>query len=143
MFFSFQCWDAGNRWALEQAKHNLVNKYFLVGVTEDLESFIQILEQTLPTFFKGASQMFRDSGQQKHIRKTKHKDLPSDETISAFEDTKVWKLEQEFYEFALAHFNWIKHEMALTKGETKFHYEKIRPETKRDSTLSRKEKSGS
>jgi heparan sulfate 2-O-sulfotransferase HS2ST1 len=105
----------------------LVNKYFLVGVTEDLESFVQILELTLPTFFRGASKMFTDSGSLKHIRKTKHKDAPSEETIQALQDTKVWKLEQEFYEFALSHFNWLKHEIVQTKGETKFHYEKIRP----------------
>ena len=43
-----QCWEPGNRWALEQAKYNLANKYFLVGLTEELEAFIQILESTLP-----------------------------------------------------------------------------------------------
>ncbi len=43
-----QCWEPGSRWALEQAKYNLANKYFLVGLTEELEAFIQILEITLP-----------------------------------------------------------------------------------------------
>lgn len=46
---------------MEQAKHNLVTKYFLVGVTEEVESFIEILESTLPSFFRGASKMFRES----------------------------------------------------------------------------------
>ncbi len=47
-FLFSKCWEPGNRWALEQAKHNLVNKYFLVGLTEELEAFIQMLEITLP-----------------------------------------------------------------------------------------------
>ena len=48
-----RCWDPpGNRWALEQAKFNLANKYFLVGLTEDLETFIDLMEMSLPRFFK-------------------------------------------------------------------------------------------
>ena len=43
-----KCWEPGNRWAFEQAKFNLVNKYFVVGITEELESFIDLLELTLP-----------------------------------------------------------------------------------------------
>lgn len=43
-----ECWEPGSRWALEQAKRNLVNNYFLVGLTEQLEDFITILEHSLP-----------------------------------------------------------------------------------------------
>lgn len=38
----------GSQWALEQAKYNLVNNYFLVGVTEEMEDFIYLLELSLP-----------------------------------------------------------------------------------------------
>ncbi|MEQ2300958.1 Heparan sulfate 2-O-sulfotransferase 1 [Ameca splendens] len=54
-----ECWNAGSRWALEQAKYNLVNEYLLVGVTEELEDFIMILEAALPRFFKGAADLYR------------------------------------------------------------------------------------
>ena len=49
----------GSSWAFEQAKTNLVNKYLLVGVTEQMEEFVAILEATLPMYFKGALQLYR------------------------------------------------------------------------------------
>lgn len=122
-----KCWEPGNRWALEQAKFNLAHKYFLVGVTEELETFIQLLEMTLPRFFKGATKIFQNSDGAQHIRKTKHKDIPSEETVNRMKETKVWKLENEFYEFAYSHFMGLKSEFKQTKGAGMFHYEKIRP----------------
>lgn len=43
-----ECWEPGSKWALEQAKRNLVNEYFLVGVTEQMDDFIDLLERSLP-----------------------------------------------------------------------------------------------
>ncbi|KAM9761923.1 heparan sulfate 2-O-sulfotransferase 1 isoform 2-T2 [Menidia menidia] len=57
-----ECWNAGSRWALEQAKYNIVNEYVLVGVTEELDDFIMILEAALPRFFKGATDLYRTEG---------------------------------------------------------------------------------
>lgn len=51
--------NIGSKWALEQAKYNLVNEYMLVGVTEELEDFVMMLEAALPRFFKGATELFR------------------------------------------------------------------------------------
>ena len=51
----------GSRWALEQAKYNLINNYLLVGVTEELQDFIAMLEVTLPRFFKGALDLYHYS----------------------------------------------------------------------------------
>lgn len=51
--------NVGSRWALEQAKYNLINEYFLVGVTEELEDFIMLLEAALPRFFRGATELYR------------------------------------------------------------------------------------
>ena len=44
---------------MDQAKYNLVNEYFLVGVTEELEDFIMLLEAALPRFFRGATDLYR------------------------------------------------------------------------------------
>lgn len=50
----------GSEWALEQAKHNLATKYFLVGVTEEMEDFVALMEYSLPRFFKGALKLYNE-----------------------------------------------------------------------------------
>jgi hypothetical protein len=51
----------GNEWALTEAKKNLINHYFLVGVTEELSDFVKVLEVALPGFFRGASSHYETS----------------------------------------------------------------------------------
>ena len=48
----------GSNWALEQAKHNLIHKYFLVGVTEEMGDFVAMLDYSLPRIFKGAYDLY-------------------------------------------------------------------------------------
>ncbi|XP_061744743.1 heparan sulfate 2-O-sulfotransferase 1-like [Nerophis ophidion] len=127
-----ECWNVGSRWALEQAKYNLVERYLLVGVTEELEDFIMILEATLPRFFKGASALYK-TGNKSHLRKTTEKKPPAKETTAKLQQSKVWKLENEFYEFALEHFQFVRaHAVREKDGELlalaqSFFYEKIYP----------------
>ncbi|KAL5011423.1 hypothetical protein ScPMuIL_009974 [Solemya velum] len=129
---SAECWTPGNRWALEQAKFHLVNKYLLVGITEELGDFIAVLEATLPRFFHGAVELY-NFGRKSHLRKTSNKVQPKPETLEKIQESQVWKLENEFYEFAVEQFHFIKHQtFDLTNGAyvekgNRFHYEKIRP----------------
>ena len=39
---SASCWEPGSDWALAEAKHNLVTRYLVVGVTEQLEQFMEV-----------------------------------------------------------------------------------------------------
>ncbi|XP_071518483.1 heparan sulfate 2-O-sulfotransferase 1-like isoform X2 [Panulirus ornatus] len=133
-----ECWVPGSSWALELAKHNLVHNYFLVGVTEELEDFVAMLEYALPRLFKGALDLYV-SGSKSHIRKTTKKILPSDETIAKLQSTKVWRLENEFYNFALDHFHFIRKKTLIEaanggglvdRGQN-FVYGKIKPKKRR------------
>ena len=50
-----------SRWALERAKKN-VEKYAVVGVLEEYDDFIKVLEKLLPSFFKGAYKISKIPG---------------------------------------------------------------------------------
>lgn len=115
------CWKPGNRAALHRAQRNVLNHYFLVGTTNQLGPFIEILERTLPTIFRGASALF---GNGVHIRKTKTKKPLSTETIDYFKSSKVWKLEHDFYEFVEKLFNDIH---GNVKTGTSWSYVKVKP----------------
>ena len=45
---------------MDQAKRNLVEKYLLVGTTEEIGDFVAILEATIPRIFKGATKLFNE-----------------------------------------------------------------------------------
>ena len=106
----------------------MVNKYFLVGLTDELETFVDLMELAMPRFFKGAGVLFRSSENNKHIRKTIHKDPVSQQTINVLKETRVYKAEMEFYEFAKAHFMNLKEEwQQLGPNNRIYHYDKIRP----------------
>lgn len=52
----------GSNWALEQAKRNVLEKYTLVGVTEQMTEFLQMLELVIPGgMFQNASEHFKHS----------------------------------------------------------------------------------
>ena len=50
----------GSQWALEMAKYNVIHKYLLVGVTEQLGDFVALLEATLPRMFHGATTLYTE-----------------------------------------------------------------------------------
>ncbi|VVC93174.1 unnamed protein product, partial [Leptidea sinapis] len=122
-----QCWKPGNKWALEQAKHNLVNHYLLVGVTEEMADFISVLEAVLPRLFKGASEHYLNSNKS-HLRQTSSKLEPTQDTVKKIQQSDIWKMENELYEFAYEHFKFVKRKVLAKDGigQTYF-YEKIRP----------------
>lgn len=61
--------------ALTQAKINVIRNYLVVGVTEELEDFLFVLEKLLPEFFSGVLNIYRTPGQcvsKKKVKKEKH-----------------------------------------------------------------------
>lgn len=123
------CWEIGNSWALEEAKRNLQRYYFLVGVTEELNEFVEVLENVLPRFFKGAYNFFLHNNKS-HLRQTTQKLNPLPETVEKIQQSPVWKMENDFYNFALEHFHAVKRRLINASPQDanqRFMYEKIRP----------------
>lgn len=126
-----QCWEPGSEWALARAKATLAEHYLLVGQTEDLASMYQVLELLLPTFFKGTGDFLKESGKE-HIKNTRHKEGVHQDTLIKMRKTKIWKLENDFYNFAAKHFASVKKVVMEQKSQGRqfYNFEKIRPRTK-------------
>lgn len=60
MIFNFNYREPGSDWALERAKHNVLQNYLVVGVTEQLGDFIAVMEATVPRLFRGAVTLFNE-----------------------------------------------------------------------------------
>ncbi|KAJ8681485.1 hypothetical protein QAD02_017272 [Eretmocerus hayati] len=123
------CWEVGNEWALEEAKRNLQKHYLLVGITEELADFLQVLEAVLPRFFKGAHDLFLQSDKS-HLRQTTQKIDPRPETIKKIQKHNVWKMENDLYNYALMQFHHMKKRLINASSQDAhqhFFYEKIRP----------------
>ncbi|GIY13513.1 heparan sulfate 2-O-sulfotransferase 1 [Caerostris darwini] len=127
-----ECWIPGSEWALAQAKRNLAEHYLLVGVTEELQDFIALLEAALPRFFKGATNLFAE-GKKSHLRKTFNKTYPSPDTVAKIQASRIWQMENEFYDFVVQQFHFIRKRTLTVKDGVisdkgqQFMYEKIRP----------------
>lgn len=102
-----QCYIVDNPWALQQAKKNLIEKYLIVGVTEQLEDLVVVLESLVPDVFNGAAVKYRATKKQ-HIRNTLHKDPLSEETIQIMHSSITYQMEYELYSLAKSLFNSIK-----------------------------------
>ena len=98
------CWKPGNKFALHRAKENVLNYYFLVGTTDRIGNFVEILDKALPRIFKGAGKMF-NFGRGIHLRKTKKKIPVKEETITQIKASSIWKMEQDFYVFVKERFD--------------------------------------
>lgn len=73
------------------------------------------------------------AGKKSHLRKTTEKKPPTRETIAKLQQSNIWKIENEFYEFALEQFQFVRaHAVREKDGELyvlaqSFFYEKIYP----------------
>lgn len=72
-------------------------------------------------------------GKKSHLRKTSEKKPPTRESIAKLQQSAIWKMENEFYEFALEQFQFVRaHAVREKDGELyllaqNFFYEKIYP----------------
>ncbi|XP_070562710.1 uncharacterized protein [Ptychodera flava] len=88
-----------NRWALETAKRNAVDNFAVVGILEDLNSTLFVLENVFPQFFKGGRDAYSSlllSGEIPHYSSFAG-DIPSSEARAKMKERLA--LEYEFYDF--------------------------------------------
>ncbi|CAB03945.2 Heparan sulfate 2-O-sulfotransferase hst-2 [Caenorhabditis elegans] len=130
------CTEVGNPEALRVAKQNVLEKYLLVGTTSRMRDMIALLEVTVPDFFKGALGHFDSlDANRAHLRYTKKKIPPNDQTLSMIRRDEVYKMEREFYDFINNLFdavfkkatNGISKADDLVKLPLQYHFEKIKP----------------
>ncbi|MFH4973725.1 hypothetical protein AB6A40_000434 [Gnathostoma spinigerum] len=125
------CSEVGSERALAVAKQNLVNHYLVVGLTEKLREFIEVLEKVLPKFFNGALKHFDSLNERRsHLRSTKKKIPPNEATLEIVRSNVVYQMELDFYNFASDQFNVVRSRM-MNHDQTEylpqqFHYEKIK-----------------
>ena len=72
-------------------------------------------------------------GRKSHLRKTFNKVTPREETVAKIQESDVWKMEHEFYQFVKEQFHVIKKRTFefkngyMVERQQQFGYEKIRP----------------
>lgn len=101
--------------ALREAKKNL-DKYMVVGLMEEFEDTVRVLEKLMPTMFGGGAILYKKiMADSVNISKTKFKKTPSAETLDILKSRM--KEDIEFYEYAKQKFHDLKY--ALKIGTTR------------------------
>ncbi|KAK7068844.1 hypothetical protein SK128_003061 [Halocaridina rubra] len=59
------CRIVGNRWALQQAKANVLKSYPVIGLAEDVQASLYLFEHYFPEFFKNRFKIQNGSGDEK------------------------------------------------------------------------------
>ncbi|XP_071829605.1 heparan sulfate 2-O-sulfotransferase 1-like [Apostichopus japonicus] len=105
--------SATGKYCATEAKRNVRNKYLVVGVMEDYDGFIKVLERLLPDVFQGATDFYNTFKTQHYfqIMKTKNKTGPSERV--ARELRKRMAKEYEFYEYVKREFELLKNKLGI------------------------------
>jgi dermatan/chondrotin sulfate uronyl 2-O-sulfotransferase UST len=83
---------------LDQAKRNVESEFAVVGVLEDLNTTLAVLEKYIPRFFKGVTKIYFDKMEKfSKINKNENKPKVSEEIKNIVR--KNLSREIEFYEF--------------------------------------------
>jgi len=121
-----ECWEPASKRALQKAKANVAERYFLVGITDEIDKFVKLLEESIPRMFAGSREMFSKDGGV-WIRKTKVKKPVEKSTLEHFKKSKVWQMENEFYNFVRKRFEYVYKSYASSKGRYQVNYIKVKP----------------
>ncbi|XP_015271037.1 PREDICTED: uronyl 2-sulfotransferase [Gekko japonicus] len=99
-----RCREPGE-WALERAKVNVNENFLLVGILEELEDVLLLLERFLPHYFKDVLSIYKNPEHRKlgNLTVTVKKTVPSPEAIQIL--YQRMKYEYEFYYYVKEQFH--------------------------------------
>ena len=100
-----------DRRALDIAKKNVMTKYAVVGLTEDMRSFLQVAEHLIPAFFGGVLNLYDKFGST-YKRKSSNTKHISHSVLSEVRMEELMILEIEFYKFVRKYF-YTRHKSLL------------------------------
>ncbi|XP_011678002.2 uronyl 2-sulfotransferase [Strongylocentrotus purpuratus] len=100
-------------YALEQAKRNLDN-FLVVGIVEEYESFLRVIERLLPSMFGGAIHDYQANKDEfSAVSKTSFKKMPSARSVEIMKERM--KLDYEFYDYVKERFHKLKRHLGVDR----------------------------
>ncbi|XP_072023798.1 uronyl 2-sulfotransferase-like [Amphiura filiformis] len=104
-----------SQWSLEQAKKHIEEKYLLVGIIEDFESTIKVLERLAPDLFNGiVAEYMNPTADDKTTTTKSHKGPLPSKKVRAIMMTKL-DLEYQLYNFVKNKLERLKNTLGITK----------------------------
>lgn len=102
------------RKTIEKAKKTATERFAVVGLLEEFDNFLKLLEKKFPLHFGGLHELYKKSEAQEFVSKvkTKNKDRPRPDIIEKMKEDM--KLDYEFYNFVKDHFHKQLQEMEIT-----------------------------
>ena len=94
---AIECRQIGNPTALQMAKFNADTKYHVIGVLEDVNKTLSVLQRKLPNFFGTIKQL--------SVEKKNRNEHPKPSVAARRKLESQMALEIEFYEFVRAKLN--------------------------------------
>nr|XP_002130122.1 uronyl 2-sulfotransferase-like [Ciona intestinalis] len=90
-----------SKWAVDKAKQNIKEHYVFVGILEDLDNSLKVLEAILPSYFNDASNIYLnpENERMKHETHTRNKRETSEAARDFLKSETSLKLEYDLYEF--------------------------------------------
>ncbi|KAK2884127.1 hypothetical protein Q8A67_017764 [Cirrhinus molitorella] len=107
-----QCREPGV-WAVERAKQNVIENFLLVGILEELEDVLLLLERLLPHYFSDVLTIYKSPAFWKmgNLTGTVKKHMPTIEALQVL--YQRMKYEYDFYNFIRDQFHLTKKKIGL------------------------------
>ena len=67
------CLDLNNKWALREAKRNIEKSFAVIGVLEHMNTTLEVLQKKLPSYFRGAKNLYLKKINSFHINQNNRK----------------------------------------------------------------------